>query len=94
MISKICNWLGRIPTDKIIHFVVAYIIFDVIISVLTICNVSIIDSVIISFLITSACIFSKEAIDNYSYGLFDWYDVLAGYIGVITKLLILIIFIL
>lgn len=94
MISKICNWLGGIPTDKVLHFVVAYILFDILVTVITKCSVSTIDSILISFLIVSACIFAKETIDKYSYDLFDWYDVLAGYLGMMAKLILLVIFIL
>lgn len=89
MISNICNKLGEIKIDKSLHFIVAYIIFDV---VYTICNrfsLPIWLSITIAFIIASIALVGKELIDEKKYNGFDWYDIFAGYLGILLKLAIL-----
>lgn len=85
MISNICYWIGRIDKDKILHFLVCYVIFDYCLSIGEHFNFNIILTLISSFIIISSLIFLKEVIDENKYNGFDWYDILAGYIGVIAK---------
>ena len=85
MISNICYWIGRIAKDKILHFLLCYLIVDYCLSIGEYFNFNIILTFIISFIIISSLIFLKEAIDENQYNGFNWYDILAGYIGVIIK---------
>ena len=91
MISNICYWIGRIAKDKILHFLICYIIFDYCLSIGEHFNFNIILTLISSFIIISSLIFLKEVIDKNEYNDFDWYDILAGYIGVIAKTILFII---
>ena len=85
MISNICHLIGKIDKDKILHFLICYIIFDYCLSIGEHFNFNIILTLISSFIIISSLIFLKEVIDEKEYNGFNWYDILAGYIGVITK---------
>ena len=86
MISKLCYWIGRIPKDKILHYFLPYFIFDTFLSIFGHFAVNTLISVVISFSIVSIAIFGKEAIDEKEYCGWSWMDILAGYLGVITKL--------
>ena len=85
MISNICRLIGKIDKDKILHFLICYVIFDYCLSIGEYFNFNIILTLISSFTIISSLIFLKEVIDENEYNGFNWYDILAGYIGVITK---------
>ena len=85
MISNICRLIGKIDKDKILHFLICYIIFDYCLSIGEHFNFNIILTLIGSFIIISFLIFLKEIIDENKYNDFNWYDILAGYIGVIAK---------
>lgn len=85
MISNICYWIGRIPKDKILHYFISYFILDTCLSVFEHFNVTTWLSIVISLSVVSIAIFGKEAIDEKQYHGWDWYDILAGYLGVITK---------
>ena len=86
MISNICYWIGRIPHDKVLHYFLSYLIFDTCLSLCLHYNVTTWISIIISFFIVSIAIFGKESIDEKEYCGWSWMDILAGYLGVITKL--------
>ena len=86
MISKLCYWIGRIPKDKILHYFLPYFILDTFLSIFGHFAVNTFISVVISFSIVSIAIFGKEAIDEKQYNGWSWLDILAGYLGVITKL--------
>lgn len=86
MISNICYWIGRIPKDKILHYFLSYFILDTCLSIFGYFNVTSLISVVISFSIVSIAIFGKEAIDEKRYNGWSWIDIIAGYLGVITKL--------
>lgn len=86
MISKLCYWIGRIPKDKILHYFISYFILDTFLSIFGYFNVTSLISVVISFSIVSIAIFGKEAIDEKRYNGWSWIDIIAGYLGVITKL--------
>ena len=85
MINNICYWIGRIAKDKILDFLICYIVFDYCLSIGKYFNFNIELTFISSFITVSFLIFLKEAIDEKRYKGFDWYDILAGYIGVIAK---------
>ena len=85
MISNICRLIGKIDKDKILHFLICYVIFDYCLSIGKHFNFNIILILISSFTIISSLIFLKEIIDKNEYNGFDWYDILAGYVGVIAK---------
>lgn len=87
MISNICYWIGRIAKDKILHFLICYIIFDYCLSIGEYLNFNIELTFISSFVIVSFLIFWKEVIYKKQYNHFNWYNILAGYIGVITKII-------
>ena len=87
MISNICRWIANIDKDKILHFLICYVIFDYCLSIGEHFNFNIILTLIGSFIIISSLIFWKEVIDKNEYNGFNWYDILAGYIGVITKII-------
>ena len=85
MISNICRWIANIDKDKILHFLICYVIFDCCLSIGEHFNFNTELTFIGSFIIISFLIFWKEAIDKNQYNGFDWCDILAGYIGVIAK---------
>lgn len=85
MISNICYLIGRIDKDKILHFLICYVIFDYCLSVGEHFKFNTELTFISSFVIVSFLIFLKEVIDENEYNGFNWYDILAGYIGVIAK---------
>ena len=86
MISNICYFIARIPKDKILHYFLSYFILDTCLSICGHLNVTAWISVVISLSIVSIAIFGKEAIDEKEYCGWSWMDILAGYLGVITKL--------
>lgn len=87
MISNICNWIRKIDKDKILHFLIYYIIFDYCFSIGEYLNFNIELTLISSFVIVSFLIFWKEAINKKQYNRFNWYNILIGYIGVISKII-------
>ena len=86
MISNICYFIVRIPKDKILHYFLSYFILATCLSICGHLNVTAWISVVISLSIVSIAIFGKEAIDEKEYCGWSWMDILAGYLGVITKL--------
>lgn len=86
MISKLCYWIGRIHHDKVLHYFISYLILDICLSLCLHYNVTTWLSIVISLSIVSIAIFGKEAIDEKQYNSWSWLDILAGYLGVITKL--------
>ena len=86
MISNICYWIGRIPHDKILHYFISYLILDICLSLCLHYNVTTWLSIVISLSVVSIAIFGKEAIDEKRYNGWSWIDIIAGYLGVITKL--------
>lgn len=86
MINNICYLIERIPKDKIFHYFLSYFILDTCLSICIHFDVTICLSIVISIFITSMAIFGKEAIDEKQYHGWNWIDIFAGYLGVITKL--------
>lgn len=92
MISKICNKIGEIAKDKILHSYFGYIIFDICISLFSYITKQKLEIVILSFIVLTLFVFTKEVYDKFQPGnKFDWKDIFAGYVGAIIKLLIYII---
>lgn len=87
MISNICYWIGRIPHDKVLHYFISYLILDICLSLCLHYNVTTWLSIVISLSVVSIAIFGKEVIDEKQYNGWCWYDILAGYLGVIAKLI-------
>ena len=87
MINNICNWIGKIDKDKILRFLICYIIFDYCLSIGEYLNFNIELTFISSFVIVNFLIFWKEAINKKQYNRFDGYNIFASYIGVITKII-------
>lgn len=85
MISNIYYWIGRIAKDKILCFLICYIIFDYCLSIGEYLNFNIELTFISSFVIVSFLIFWKEAINKKQYNRFDGYNIFVGYIGIIAK---------
>ena len=94
MISNICYWIGKISKDKILHYLLSYIIFDFFLCLFERFNLSDWLNITLSLVIVSIAIIGKEVIDEKEYNGWDLYDILAGYLGVITKLVFLLIVIL
>lgn len=93
IIKDICFDIAKIAKDKILHFSIAYIIFDFCLSIFNrYCNDII--TILYSFLVVSCFIIFKEILDKRSGEIFDKKDILAGYIGVCVKLIIFILYIL
>lgn len=86
MISNIFHLIGRIPHDKVLHYFMSYLIFDTCLSICVHYNIANFLSIVIALLVVSIAIFGKEAIDKKQYKGWCWYDILAGYLGTITKL--------
>lgn len=87
MINNIYNWIGKIDKNKILRVLICYIIFDYCLSIGEHLNFNIELTFISSFVIVNFLIFWKEAINKKQYNSFDWYNILAGYIGVIAKMI-------
>lgn len=94
MISKICQHIAKIEKDKLLHFIIPYIIFDFCLTIISKLPVHNILNIIISIIITSIFVIGKEIIDKIKYNGFDWKDILAGYIAITFKLILFIILIL
>lgn len=91
MISNICYWIGRIPHDKVLHYFISYLIFDICLSICEKFDIITWISIVISLVIVSIAIFGKEFIDEKQYHGWCWSDIFAGYLGTITKLGILLV---
>lgn len=92
IISILCNTISKIPKDKLLHYIAGYVIFDCCFTFIYNFDISNILNILTSFLITTAFILGKEIIDEELYNGFDIYDIIASYIGVITKVILLIMF--
>ena len=97
MISKIikdvCFAITKYTKDKILHFLLGYVIGDY--------NLSIFErffrtwyiSLTLSIAAVTIFIIGKEIIDKKSGELFDRKDILAGYLGVLLKIISFLIFV-
>ena len=94
MISKLCTFIASVDKDKLLHFIISYIIFDFCLSILCRFPLPTFINILTSFTIVSVFIVGKEIIDKIDYNGFDWKDILAGYLGVLVKLILFIIMIL
>lgn len=93
IIKEFCFNIAKIAKDKILHFSIAYIIFDFCLSIFNrYCNNIV--TILYSLIVVSVFIIFKEILDKRSGEIFDTKDILAGYIGVCVKLIIFILYIL
>lgn len=88
MISKLCYKLANIAKDKLLHYFISYLIVDFCLSIGYCINLNNWINILIAISIASICIFGKETIDQIKYNGWDWKDILAGYLGVITKIIL------
>lgn len=88
MISKFYYKLANIAKDKLLHYFISYLIADFYLSIGY--SIGLINwlSLLIAVSVASLCIFGKETLDQIKYKGWDWKDILAGYLGVITKLIL------
>lgn len=82
MLKKIINTLGTIPSDKMLHFIAGLMIVAV---------TAIVFPCAANYAIVSAVItgFGKEAIDEFDYGGWSWWDIAATVIGGVVMQLII-----
>lgn len=74
MIRKILNVLGTIKADKLLHFIAGMLI-TALVAVIASCFAH------FAIIATVASGLIKEAYDEWSYGGWDWYDILATVLG-------------
>lgn len=74
MLKKIINILGTIPSDKMLHFIAGLIVVAV---------TAIVFPCAANYAIVSAVIagVAKEVIDEFDYGGWDWWDLVATIAG-------------
>ena len=93
MIKDVCFAITKYTKDKILHFLLGYVICDY--------NLSIFErffrtwyiSLTLSIAAVTIFIIGKEIIDKKSGELFDRKDILAGYLGVLLKIISFLIFV-
>lgn len=91
MISKLCSYIASFPKDKILHFLLCYIMFDylLVFSSRLISNIEL--ATLVAFGIMNIIIYGKELYDSTKpNNKFDWHDVIAGYLGIELKFIIFI----
>lgn len=97
MISKIikdfCFAIAKYAKDKILHFLLGYVICDCSLSVFERVFRNCYISLILSIAVVTIFIIGKEIIDKKSGELFDKKDILAGYLGVSLKVIVFLIFV-
>lgn len=91
MISKrikdICFAIAKYDKDKILHFLLGYVICDYSLSVFERIDWNYYISLIFSIVVVTVFIIGKEIIDKKNGGIFDKKDILAGYLGVLLKIM-------
>lgn len=85
--KTIIKFLTKIPADKLLHVIVALLIYA---GLHDFCKIYLNElfSTIISFIITVFLCILKEVYDKKDYGLFDKYDLIAGVVGTILGVII------
>lgn len=87
MIKDVCFAIARYTKDKTLHFLLGYVICDYSLSIFERlfrnCHISL----ILSIIAVTIFIIGKEIIDKKSGELFDKKDILAGYLGVLLKVI-------
>ena len=82
MAKKIITTLCSIPNDKMLHFIAGLMIVAVTAIVFPCAaNYAVVSAVVAAFF--------KEAIDEFDYGEWDWWDILATVIGGVVMQLII-----
>lgn len=89
MINKLLNMVTSLSKDKILHYFIAYILFDIVLSIGIACNLNVWINLLISISIITLFIIGKEVYDYFNpKGVVDAKDIYAGYLGACTKLII------
>lgn len=93
-ILKLSRMIELIQKDKLLHYIVAYLIFDICFSVGERYDINTYLNSLIAFGVSTIAIFLKEVLDEIDYNGWSWGDILAGYLGVLTKIILILITIL
>ena len=93
MMKEVCFAIAKYAKDKILHFLLGYVICDYSLSVFERLFRTWYISFTISVVIVTIFIIGKEIIDKKSGELFDKKDILAGYLGVLLKIISFLIFV-
>lgn len=82
ILKKVIDFLGTIPSDKMLHFIAGLMIVAV---------TAIVFPCAANYAVVSAIIagFFKEAIDEFDYGGWSWRDILATVIGGVVMQIII-----
>lgn len=89
-IKSTCSKFAKIPFDKLLHFILAYIIFDASIALFAKLSLPFVINYASSFAITLLALVGKEVVDEINYKGFDIEDILAGFFAIVLKTLIII----
>lgn len=84
-IGMLCKLISKPAKDKLLHFILGYIIFDYCLSAFERFELHFILNISLSLFIVSFCIIGKEFIDKKVYNGFDIWDIISSYLGVILK---------
>ncbi len=87
MIKDVCFAITKYAKDKILHFLLGYVICDYSLSIFERLFKNCHISLILSIVAVTIFIIGKEIIDKKSGELFDKKDILAGYLGVLLKVI-------
>lgn len=84
-IGTLCKLISKPAKDKLLHFILGYIIFDYCISTFYRFGLHFILNISFSLFIVSIFIIGKEFVDKKEYNEFDIWDIISSYLGVILK---------
>lgn len=88
MVDKILKWLNGIKTDKLLHFIVALLVAQLLYALLSICCgkwMSVLGSMFLASMIAAV----KELYDI-GHGVASWKDILASVTGIMVGLIIIV----
>lgn len=85
MISSICYWISKVPQDKLLHFIIAYLIVDISTSVC--CHFSLDNwiGLVIGASIALLATIIKELDDKRQWDDWSWLDILASCVGIVVN---------
>lgn len=85
LINKCLKVFSSIQKDKLLHYIVAYLLTELSLTILTILDASRTLNMLITFAVLSNIIIFKEYYDKNNDGTCEMKDIIAGYLGVLTK---------
>lgn len=85
MISSICYWISKIQQDKLLHFIIAYLIVDIVLSVCCHFNLVYWIGIVIGVCIALLATIVKELDDKRQWDDWSWLDILASCVGIVIK---------